>query len=507
MRKGTKAGWARSAEHACWFAALVFTLACGPASGGGSGGTASDAGGAGSGDSGVKVDDAGTPDGSPADAGAKDATSTALADGTAAADVAAQTDAADAVVPADAVVDTQGGADAAVDAGGDTANLKPIALADFATATAVQLCQANFTTCQGAEKMPYATQAGCVATLTAADATDFADLIALTKSGVLTYDPDAAAGCLAAISVHCDDVDLVDGPAPCPAVFQGKAADGAKCSYNVECASHYCADNDVCPGTCKKRVALGAACADTDKCAIGAVCFGGKCVANVPKDVGAACGALSCKEGLYCNSKGKCALPNKAGQPCDIVGSCVAGTQCIDNGPGGTCQPMPSKGQACVPDIWSDASTQCAAGLVCFNDGGEVGTCEPKVAIGAACVNTSSCGGWDVHCVGPDNNKTCQLLSTKGGPCQKGDLAFGEWGGCLDPFTCSGGKCIDVPKLGETCADDILKACAQDLTCDFITNKCEAVPDVGEKCYGLCKTGLVCDDKVTPNVCKKAACP
>ncbi|MSQ84583.1 MAG: hypothetical protein EXR77_17170 [Myxococcales bacterium] len=495
----------RCVRHPWWIGAAVLAIACSTPSGGDTGNTAVDSGGGGTGDASAKVDDAATKDGSPAGGGATDATSTALADGMAAAEVPVQVDGGDAADTTDALADTQGSADAALEAGGDTSTLKPIALAEFATATAVQFCQANFTTCLQGEKMPFATQEGCVAALTAADATDFADLVALTKSGVLTFDPVAAAVCLAAVAVHCDDLDLVDGPAPCPSVFQGKAANGAKCTYNVECGSHYCADNWECPRTCKKRVALGAACTPTDKCAIGSVCFGAKCVAKVPKNVGAACGAFSCKEGLYCNSKEQCATLNKAGQPCDIVGSCGIGTQCIDSGSGGTCLPMPKKNEACVPDMWSDASTQCAAGLVCFNDGGEVGACEPKVAIGGVCVNTSNCGGWDVHCVGPGNNKTCQLLSNKGGPCQKGDLAFGEWGGCLNPFTCSGGKCIDLPKLGETCAPDIMKACAKDLSCDFITNKCEAVPELGEKCYWLCKSGLICAGP--PMVCKKAVCP
>lgn len=313
---------------------------------------------------------------------------------------------------------------------------------------------------------------------------------------------------MALVAEHCDDLDLVDGPASCQAAFLGSAVNGSKCQYSVECASHFCYSDGVCAGVCKARVALGAACdEETDKCASGAACFGGKCVAKVAKGVGAACGAMACATGLYCNSKNKCAALGKAGEACDIVGACVVGTQCIDSGSGGSCLPMPKKGQPCTPDPFSDASTQCASGLVCANDGGEVGTCEPQVPLGGACKYSSECGGWDVHCVGPQGGKVCQLLSAKGGPCLPGDLDQSEWGGCLAPWTCSKGICIDPPGLGQPCAEDILNACAEELMCDFLANKCIAIPVLGQECYGLCTTGLTCDESVIPNLCKAAKCP
>ncbi len=126
--------------------------------------------------------------------------------------------------------------------------------------------------------------------------------------------------------------------------------------------------------------------------------------------------------------------------------------------------------------------------------------------IGGTCANSTQCGGWDVHCIGPSGKATCQLLSGKGGPCQPAKLDLGEWSGCLEPWTCSGGICIDVPGLGQTCSDDLLKSCADDLMCDLLTNKCIAMPGLGEKCYGVCKAGLDCDLTKTPNVCKPLIC-
>lgn len=425
-------------------------------------------------------------------------------------------DSVDSAVGSDAV-DTSGGADAAdaadgadadagADAGADATPPAAIALADLAAAVAVELCKANFDTCPPEKKIPYATQVGCVAAVAAADAADFAKLAALVAAGKLTFDGQAAAQCLALAAESCSNFELVEGPPVCTKVFVGKSTSGAACGYNVECASDYCYTPTSCAGTCKKRVLLGASCSDKDMCEAGAVCSGGVCVANLLKGAGAACNPLKCKEGLYCANTEKCTSLVKLGGSCDIVGACEPGAQCIDNGAGGVCKPMPQNGEACVPDSLSDVSTQCATGLVCFNDGSPVGICAPKVAIGGACVNSSHCGGWDVHCIGPAGQKTCQLLSGKGGPCQTGDLTQGEWGGCLDPYTCGKGVCIDPPGLGQTCADDILKDCSDQLMCNYITSVCEALPGPGEVCYGLCVTGYDCDLANEPNVCKVATC-
>ncbi|MBM4346031.1 MAG: hypothetical protein FJ100_21870 [Deltaproteobacteria bacterium] len=433
-----------------------------------------------------------------------------------AADVAGKVDASQPDVPADttATVDAVVADAAAVDAASDAGSADvtpppaPVPLAEFPSASAVGVCKANFTTCSPADKMPYATEQGCVATQVAGNAATLKELAAMVADGKLTYDAVAAGACIAALKETCDGLDLVTGPPPCQQMYQGSLKDGAACNFNVECASHYCYGPENCPRFCKKRVALGGVCGKADLCVAGAVCFGGKCVANVLKDVGAACGELKCKKGLYCNEKEKCAPLNKAGQACDLSGSCVPGSQCIDSGTGGSCQPMPKSGEPCSPNPFSDASVLCAAGLICFHTGGDDGTCKPKAAIGGPCTNTSDCGGWDMNCFAATagGTKTCQLLPSKGGACQPGDLAFGQWSGCLDPYTCSSGVCIDVPKAGEPCAADLLKPCVEDAYCNFLTTMCEAMPGQGEKCFGICQTGLVCDEAVKPAVCKPAPC-
>lgn len=465
------------------------------------------------------------PDGAAVDAVQTDAIVDATGPADAAAGTDAQADVLSDVLPdveaspdggIDAGMDVATGVDAAADvgvdgaAGSDGSAVASIALADLAAKTAIELCKANFSTCTPADKIPYATQAGCVAAVTAADATDFQEIIDKVNAGKIVYDGAAADACLTLAALHCDDLDFVDGPPVCQTVFKGKAFQGAKCTMNVECASDFCFfGTDNCPGMCKNRKPLGAACTDNDKCVAGSVCFGGQCVADVPKGVGAGCSPLTCLDGLYCDSNDTCAPLGKLGAACDIVGSCEVGLHCIDNGTGGVCKTMPKKGEPCAPDPWSDASTLCAQGLVCFNDGisADVGTCIEKVAIGSPCVNSSACGGWDVHCVGPAGQATCQLLSTKGGPCQAADLNFGEWGGCLDPWTCVAGVCSDVPTLGQTCADDLLKECAVDLACNPLTSKCEALPGLNETCYGLCVTGLECVMPGDTGTCAKATCP
>ena len=474
---------------------------------------------AGAGDAAAATDaqatDAGQPD-AKADA-VLDAAGDALVDAAPDAQVDALSDSlADAVEGPDAGSDAASTADAAADVGADTGGgsdvnaVASIALADLASKTAIELCKANFSTCTPADKIPYATQAGCVAAVTAADAADFQQIIDKVNAGKIVYDGVAADACLTLAALHCDDLDFVDGPPVCHNVFKGLAFQGAKCNMNVECVSDFCFfGTDGCPGMCKNRKPLGALCTDNDKCVAGAVCFGGQCVADLPKGAGAGCNPLTCQDGLFCNSADICAALGKLGGACEIVGSCEAGLHCIDNGTGGVCKPMPKKGEACSPNPWADASTQCAAGLVCFNDGisADVGTCMDKVAIGGSCVNSSACGGWDVHCAGAAGQATCQLLSSKGGPCQAADLNFGEWGGCLDPWTCVAGICSDVPTLGQTCADDLLKECDIDLACNPLTTKCEALPGLNETCYGLCISGLECVMPVDTGTCVKTTCP
>jgi hypothetical protein len=99
-------------------------------------------------------------------------------------------------------------------------------------------------------------------------------------------------------------------------------------------------------------------------------------------------------------------------------------------------------------------------------------------------------------------------VSGQGGPCETAKIEFGELAGCLDPFTCAKGVCIPPPGLGQACADDFLKQCADGLYCDMLKNVCIPIPGDGEACYGLCKDGFDCDQPVDtkPGVCK-SACP
>jgi hypothetical protein len=428
-------------------------------------------------------------------------------------DVIAPSDAAAGADASKADVATDGSsADASAADVGPTQgyNGAPVPLAELANVVATEMCKANAAVCPPAKKLPFVTQAGCESGVKSADAKDFAELAAMVATGALSYDAAKAGECLAVCTANCYALDFVDGPPACQAVFQGKAKDGASCKFNVSCASGYCIDNDTCPGTCKARVVAGGKCGDDDKCVAGHVCFGGKCVPNVAKEIGTGCGTLVCKSGAYCDSAtDKCLALHNLGQKCPDVNTCKPGLQCIDAGSGGVCVPMPTSGEACYVDVFSDPSTQCAKGLVCFHDGeADTGVCQTQVAFGQPCENSSQCGGWDVRCIGATGSKTCQPLAGKGSACEVAKLEFGELTGCLEPFTCQKGVCVEPPLAGQPCADDLLKQCAADLYCDPLKNVCVPQPAAGEACYGLCKEGLECDQPVStkPGVCK-SACP
>mgnify|MGYP003334324054 CR=1 FL=1 len=181
----------------------------------------------------------------PADTGATSSTADAgKSDGAPLSDAAAGDASKDAGPALDAgpASDAGSGADAGPATGYGGA---PIPLDAFAATLAAEMCKVNATSCPPALKLPYATQAGCEASLKAADAKDFEDLAKLVAAGTMTYDPVKAGECLAQASAVCKAVDFVDGSPACQAVFKGTLKPGESCQFNVMCASNFCFGNEI----------------------------------------------------------------------------------------------------------------------------------------------------------------------------------------------------------------------------------------------------------------------
>lgn len=177
------------------------------------------------------------------------------------------------------------------------------------------------------------------------------DVIAKVQAGDVTFDAEAFERCLTRIADECIPID---GPL-CPEAFTGDVPAEGACLSNYECAGDaYCAFQGQCPGTCVTRLAPGEACSDDIECSANGKDWG-EC--NEDNDQcrsveivstggeGDDCGAASalgnnlglalCEKGLVCDFENsqKCVAPPEAGQNCEELGVCAAGSQCLE----GTC--------------------------------------------------------------------------------------------------------------------------------------------------------------------------
>ncbi len=391
--------------------------------------------------------------------------------------------------------------------GSDTisATGSPVAIDSLQAAMVDAVCAA-FTKCPDALGLPMATVEGCKAimgaSMTGANGMD--SLIALVKSGKVKYDATQAGNCLAGMKVNCNDLSNMGEVAACAATFTGTAAVGAVCGVNEECASAWCSkkDSNCSQGTCQTKLAAAAACAGGDTCVTGYICNGGTCVANTPAKIGEACGSVSCVAGAYCNynASNVCAAVGDVGATCQQASECKSGLTCKTDPTGtGNCAAAAKVGDTCTISL---GSNECGKGLACV--GGTVGTpgkCGAVVAVGGACTSPLQCYGYDVGCLGG----TCKVLPNKGQSCQAPDMTKGAMFGCLMPFVCANGTCVDPPGVGQPCPPQPGQ-CASGLQCDSTTNTCKGLPGNGEPCSGSCAPNFTCNYSADKPVCAPATC-
>src|SRR5881396_3304647 len=115
-------------------------------------------------------------------------------------------------------------------------------------------------------------------------------VMADVASGIVQYDPSAAADCLDAYaSLGCkisDQETAVEDLRACREVFKGAAPDGSPCLDNAECVSLLCnragcGDDACCAGTCRSPIEIGGDCSEPGSlCVDTAVCT--SFASNVP---------------------------------------------------------------------------------------------------------------------------------------------------------------------------------------------------------------------------------
>jgi hypothetical protein len=213
-------------------------------------------------------------------------------------------------------------------------------------------------------------------------ALETAGLLRLRRDGV-----DACAAHLGAVACAAQRGDL-DGP--CRGMWEGTLPAGGSCGLDIEglvCSAGTecvldpslcgvctalagtdqpctapeltCGAAAVCAeGVCRARLAVGAGCAGTDACVLGASCEGGTCVGSQVVRLGDACDAAHRCPYLTRCAGGTCRLTACLGGACASDVDCASGW-CA---PSGECSPLLSAGATC------DSPLQCVSGS-CLEDG------------------------------------------------------------------------------------------------------------------------------------------
>lgn len=257
---------------------------------------------------------------------------------------------------------------------------------------------------------------------------EFNQIMADVEAGVILYDDEKAAECLASFAeAACEYDSAMDEPEACDEMFTGTRGTGETCYINEECASASCSIEDCeedevcCVGACQESggpIALGDECSLDDECADGAFC-----------------------DYDWESETGVCAEKVGLGEECTSFEACSEGV-CIydDSWEVGTCVELPAEGEPC--DV--DSYLPCAR----FDN-----YCDPT---SATCVERKAVGD------------TCDAEAMEPG--------------CVEYATCAGDLCVEYPSLGDECADDEGMYCLGSLSCE--DGECTAA-DALEPCPSL----------------------
>lgn len=386
----------------------------------------------------------------------------------------------------------------------------------------------------------------CVARLTAACRDDFRRV----DAGAATFDPPAAATCLAALPAwRC-----IQGPLSLPdacafhRVFDPAGQPGTACVDSGDCVQGFCFGTASECRTCRDFAGLSQPCSTTDKrcdplaqycppasiprtCAAlladGAPCGSSlECAtawcnysADVPDAGPDRCGRLpldagcgdpsDCVPGAWCRgyawsgsavTPGTCAPRLALGAPCANLpddDGCLEPATCL----GGTCAaPAPyslDAGAECETLSHCQEPLYCRGYEALQPDGGRSlrsGTCAPRLGPGAACSFTTyvdtDCG--EGATCGASGR--CVLRGSADAGCQ----ARYE---CRDFLACpnSTARCAPYLALGQPCDSAPTAAPCADGYCG------EAAPDAGTTCLGPRPTGAACSP-TAPATCASGRC-
>lgn len=384
----------------------------------------------------------------------------------------------------------------------------------------------------------------CLARLTAACRDDFRRV----DAGGVTFDPAAAAACVAAVgALRCIQGPLAL-PDACafPRVFDPAGPPGTACVDSADCAQGFCFGTASECRSCRAFAGLSQPCSTPDRRCDPALQF------CPPASIPRTCAALLA-DGQPCGSSSECAtgwcnwqsqVPDAGvdrcgrlslGAGCGDPGDCAPGAYCagyawdgVTVTPGacaprlalgapctnhpdddGCVEPATCLGGACTlaPPFSLDAGAECESLFHCQEpffcrdfeapqpDGGRslrAGTCTQRLAPSAPCRFTTYV---DTDCAPLATcgaSSTCVLRGSADAGCQ----ADYE---CRDFLACpaSSARCSPLRALGQPC-DPAGAPCAGGFCA-------EAAPDAGATCLAPLSAGAACDP-TAPSTCASGRC-
>ncbi|MFT3839768.1 MAG: hypothetical protein QM723_22470 [Myxococcaceae bacterium] len=262
--------------------------------------------------------------------------------------------------------------------------------------------------------------------------------------------------------------------AACPRTCQPLGMNQDACRLDDDCRSDlYCKLISVTVGTglCTPRGGLSDSCGADAPCASMYKCVGSKCVS--PPVSGQPCLGTVCDSSAYCQAidGGLCTLRNGMGISCTDDVQCQSGLICQLASTNSTCQPQQlPKGSAC-----SLAQT-CLGGTTCVGaSANQLGMCSTPLDAGMPCAASTDCNEFEA-CVSADGGiqRYCGARQGPGGRCN-------EDRECEYFTVCRQSSCVSLPTRGASCA----------VTRQCLTGACISL-DGGYLCVDPLSAGASC---------------
>jgi hypothetical protein len=268
-----------------------------------------------------------------------------------------------------------------------------------------------------------------------------------------------------------------------------RAAFGAACQSNLDCAEGSCVDGvccrEACNGACETCDATGTCAADAlaSSCGEGLACFGrglclepngsecaaaSECGSNFCQPAaggGSVCCEAACPAGLLCNSDGACvSADTDLGVACTdntqcIGGRCVDGV-CCDSECTGSCERCNAPGQVgrCTAEPAGTVDPLCAAGLECAGRG------QCLARLGAACTLNAECRSGECGAALQGTGEICcEQACPDGQRCNPNGSCVAaprpDGSACTVATDCASNSCVDG-RCCESACNGVCQACS-----------------------------------------------